>query len=274
MRDVMLFGVLRMPYEMTMSNELSRLQFWQRVQEAADRLEAAERTRAEPTPASTWRDAEEDFKDWMRGRGPLGAGAVPERIFFAGHSYGSRSTPVAARELDVEAERREFEALIIPEWSRETEIDNDGDTVYVEDWMQGAFIGYQLGRAARSAAQSTAQKIVNVEDKLHALHAEADELGAALDRDIAHYGSGGAPVSTEQAGDAWIDLKQRKPRDWEQVLVALDNGTVTAGMRGSMGWHWEESDAPEDAEATATHWKPWPTAPSPNNSPVGGKGEQ
>ena len=73
---------------------------------------------------------------------------------------------VAARELDVEAERREFEALIVPEWSRETEIDSDGDTVYVEDWMQGAFIGYQLGRAARSAAQST------------------------------------APVSTEQAGDA------------------------------------------------------------------------
>lgn len=49
MSDVMLFGVLRMPYEMAMGDELSRYQFWQRVQEAADRLEAAERT----TPPST-----------------------------------------------------------------------------------------------------------------------------------------------------------------------------------------------------------------------------
>lgn len=36
----MLFGVLRMPYEMAMDSELSRFQFYQRAQEAADRLEA------------------------------------------------------------------------------------------------------------------------------------------------------------------------------------------------------------------------------------------
>jgi hypothetical protein len=39
MSDVMLFGVLRMPYEMTMSSELSRRQFYERAQEAANRLE-------------------------------------------------------------------------------------------------------------------------------------------------------------------------------------------------------------------------------------------
>jgi len=43
MSDVMLYGVLRMPYEMAMSEEYSRRQFYDRAQEALDRLEAAER---------------------------------------------------------------------------------------------------------------------------------------------------------------------------------------------------------------------------------------
>lgn len=38
MSDVMLFGVLNMPYEMAMADELSRFQFYQRVQEAATML--------------------------------------------------------------------------------------------------------------------------------------------------------------------------------------------------------------------------------------------
>jgi hypothetical protein len=38
----MFFGVLRMPYEMAMSNELSRIQFYSRAQEAADRVEKLE----------------------------------------------------------------------------------------------------------------------------------------------------------------------------------------------------------------------------------------
>ena len=42
MSDVMLFGVLKMPYEMAMGHELSRRQYWQRAQEAAERLERAE----------------------------------------------------------------------------------------------------------------------------------------------------------------------------------------------------------------------------------------
>jgi hypothetical protein len=40
MGDVMLFGVLRMPYEMAMRDELSRRQFYDRVQQATDRLAA------------------------------------------------------------------------------------------------------------------------------------------------------------------------------------------------------------------------------------------
>jgi hypothetical protein len=33
MSDTMLFGVLKMPYEMAMRDEMSRIQFYQRVQE-------------------------------------------------------------------------------------------------------------------------------------------------------------------------------------------------------------------------------------------------
>jgi hypothetical protein len=47
MSDLMLFGVLRMPYEMAMSGELSRRQFYSRAQEAADRIERLERELAE-----------------------------------------------------------------------------------------------------------------------------------------------------------------------------------------------------------------------------------
>jgi hypothetical protein len=49
----MLFGVLRMPYKMAMDSELSRFQFYQRAQEAADRLEAAEGYAPLAAPAPT-----------------------------------------------------------------------------------------------------------------------------------------------------------------------------------------------------------------------------
>ena len=47
MGDVMLYGVLRMPFDMAMSGYLSQRQFYDRVQEAARRLEAAEARLAE-----------------------------------------------------------------------------------------------------------------------------------------------------------------------------------------------------------------------------------
>lgn len=39
MSDTMLYGVLRMPYELAMGSELSRRQFWDRAQEAASEIE-------------------------------------------------------------------------------------------------------------------------------------------------------------------------------------------------------------------------------------------
>jgi hypothetical protein len=58
MSDLMLYGVLRMPYEMAMGNELSRRQFYGRVQEVVNRMEAAEAkleelSRATPPSPST-----------------------------------------------------------------------------------------------------------------------------------------------------------------------------------------------------------------------------
>lgn len=42
MSDLMLSAVLRMPYELAMGHELSRYQFYQRAQEAINRMEIAE----------------------------------------------------------------------------------------------------------------------------------------------------------------------------------------------------------------------------------------
>jgi len=42
MSDVMLFGVLRMPYDMAMATDTSRYQYWQRGKEAAARIEELE----------------------------------------------------------------------------------------------------------------------------------------------------------------------------------------------------------------------------------------
>ena len=90
---------------------------------------------------------------------------------------------------------------------------------------------------------------------------------------MAHINAWGRAGRTVEA-PGWIDLKDAKPKDWQRVLVALDTGTVAEGYRGSVGWHWGETDYPEDVEATATHWMPWPehprnAAPSPQQGKEG-----
>jgi hypothetical protein len=47
----MFYGVLRMPYEMAMDGEISRWQFWQRAQEAVERVAKAEARVAELSAA-------------------------------------------------------------------------------------------------------------------------------------------------------------------------------------------------------------------------------
>lgn len=44
--------------------------------------------------------------------------------------------------------RAQFEAWLAPSWSQEGDTDEDGDFVYREDWVQGAWIGYQAAMQA------------------------------------------------------------------------------------------------------------------------------
>lgn len=63
MADVMLYGVLRMPFDMAMGGEFAQRQFYTRAREAARRLEAAEARLAEIDAAIASRPAKVD--DWM-----------------------------------------------------------------------------------------------------------------------------------------------------------------------------------------------------------------
>ena len=47
---------------------------------------------------------------------------------------------------EFEKMRAEFEAWLQPYWSRESYLDPDGDRIYREEWVQGAWIGWQASR--------------------------------------------------------------------------------------------------------------------------------
>lgn len=48
-------------------------------------------------------------------------------------------------------EREAFEAWLPRPWSSDTRFDEEGELVYAEDWVQGAWIGWQAARATRPA---------------------------------------------------------------------------------------------------------------------------
>jgi hypothetical protein len=84
MSDTMLFGVLKMPYEMAMRDEISRIQFYQRVQELVARVEA--QPEQEPTPIYYMRD-NHTFKELSA---DVSTALVEiESEFSAGYTYGS-----------------------------------------------------------------------------------------------------------------------------------------------------------------------------------------
>ncbi|WP_262770119.1 hypothetical protein [Enterobacter asburiae] len=44
--------------------------------------------------------------------------------------------------------REEFESWLAPSWSRDTYLEDEGDVEYVDDWVQGAWVGWRASRAA------------------------------------------------------------------------------------------------------------------------------
>ena len=206
----------------------------------ADQLPATAATPAEqPAPASTGREPlDVEFKrlaDTILQATTNGARLEALRSMAA--LFDSLAAPVAARELDVEAERRAAQqenAEFTEWWSREQACPEHN--LITENAAHAAW--QERGRRARSVAQSI------------------------------------APVSTEQAGDAedtarlnfmieheaWIAWS----RDAESCRVFHHDEEGDTGP--IMGWVPEAwSNSPRDAidKARALF------APSPNNSPVG-----
>lgn len=79
--------------------------------------------------------------------------------------------------------REEFEAWLLPSWSREKFVDGEGDLQYVEDWVQGAWIGWQASRAALKVENEALRKAFD----------EANEMLARIG-DFAHDKSAGPAV--------------------------------------------------------------------------------
>lgn len=44
--------------------------------------------------------------------------------------------------------REEFESWLAPSWSRDTYLEDEGEVEYVDDWVQGAWVGWRASRAA------------------------------------------------------------------------------------------------------------------------------
>lgn len=44
--------------------------------------------------------------------------------------------------------REEFESWLAPSWSRDTYLEDEGEVAYVDDWVQGAWVGWRASRAA------------------------------------------------------------------------------------------------------------------------------
>ena len=56
------------------------------------------------------------------------------------------------------AQREKFEAWLSPRWNMEKFIDDDGDEQYVEDYVQGAWIGFNAVNAELVEALEKAQQ--------------------------------------------------------------------------------------------------------------------
>ena len=80
MTDTMLFGILKMPFEMAMKDEISRLQYYARVQELVGRFEAQQK--AEPVAYFDFQEAKFSWAKHMKiGPVPVSIKVEPMKLF-------------------------------------------------------------------------------------------------------------------------------------------------------------------------------------------------
>lgn len=170
------------------------------------------------------------------------------------------STHVAARELDVEAERREFEVWLLKEWPGADlrGAHPIGGFYYFDDDVNTAWGAWQAG-AARFRAEGGSTKPDGAGQNTQKTAETRMDTGFLVLAESAQ-------VSTEQAGDAWPDqaafeVQARYQGATNFTLVHPDfmvcnNGWTPATYRDPM---------------TELAWRVWANkrAPSPNNWPVG-----
>lgn len=61
--------------------------------------------------------------------------------------------------------REEFESWLAPSWSRDTYLEDEGEVEYVDDWVQGAWVGWRASRAAIEIVLD--KEITNVTNKYY-----------------------------------------------------------------------------------------------------------
>lgn len=67
----------------------------------------------------------------------------------------------------------------------------------------------------------------------------------------------------ERQAPEWISISDKKPAAYRDVLITLSTGAVVVGVRAAgPSWDWAETDNPQDAEESVTHWMYFPAAPS------------
>lgn len=108
-------------------------------------LEAYESVRVAPAPASQ-HDADDmlaAYHEWLEKRGPLGVGAMPERVFFAGWLAARRAPLDVKHEFEMWMSNRGESAVYI------------GDGLYSSRTVSAQAEAFAAGVEAKSRAQRT-----------------------------------------------------------------------------------------------------------------------
>lgn len=201
---------------------------------------------AQPAPASTGRGIAEEMCSTM-----MGVAELKLKMAKSKEQVEAALEISGARELDVEAERRAmFQAF--------------SECLVHGNSMTPTEIADKL-LAARSAAQGTAPASNAMMDAWSRYIFELEQKIVALEAQVAAQPES-APVSTEQAGDAW-QLIETAPHD--KILLLAYEFDGPGDWRIKVGGYWNGQWNVFGASWTPTRWMSLPAAPSPNNSPVG-----